>query len=808
MSLASIGQDLRQTLRAAARTPGTTAVLLVSLALGTGANAAVYGVMRALLLAAPAGVQHPSRIVSLYTSEFSGATYGPSSYADYLSIASSTSSFAAVAAIDDHAIENVSIGAATVAARVAAVTDSFFSVLDMTAHAGNLLPASASSSDAVAVISFSLSEQLGGVTTVIGKTLAIAGRSYTVVGVTPPRFRGLQIGRECDVWIPMTTPAPMRGDRRLALVGRLASAARPSTAGDELRRLSDHLAARYPSTNRGDKNHADAPRRITPVRYSQLDPSAGDQILLIAVVIGGAAALLLASACLNVGSLLLSAALARRGELAIKMALGATRERLIRQLLAEALLLSAIGGALGLLFASWTSTAIPALFMVEQAEQLDTGLDAGAMLLTVGLATLAGVLFAIAPALQGTSAPAVTALRADAGGVSAPRGGSRMRAWLVGGQVALSTALLLATGLAVSSLAQALDAGLGSTTKRIAFVSVELPGLFGDPVRGIAFRNVLVERLSSLAGVESVGWASQLPVSRAGKLQFRLEGGTADVTDSVELDTNVVTADYFRVLLLPCVEGRLFEAGDRVRAPPVAVVDELMAERYFGRSAVGGHLIDTTGTRLEIVGVVRTARYRTLQQAPQPMVYYPSTQEYLPQGHAIVRTSADPATLLRSLEAAVSEAGQGGTLRRTSTLEAHLTDALAVDRLITTLIGVCGLIALAMSAVGIYGVMTDTVRRRTREIGLRVALGARPLQIGGLVFVESMSLAGLGLLSGLTAALVVTTAARMFLYGVPPLDLLTLSAVVAALTVIIGLAAIVPLGHALRVSPIIALRDQ
>ena len=808
MSLASFGQDLRHTLRAAARTPGTAAVLLLSLALGTGANAAVYGVMSGLLLAAPASVQDPSRLVNIFTSEFSGATHGPSSYPDYLSVASETSAFAAVAAIDDRAVENVTIGAASAAARIAAVSDSFFTLLDMRAQSGILQPAPAASSEAAAVVSFPLAEQLGGAASVVGQLLIIAGRSYTVVGVTPPRFRGLQIGRECDVWIPMAPLPPMRGDRRLAIIARLAPEARLSGAEDALRRLTGDLAERYPQTNRGNKDQPDAPRRITAARYSQLDPSAGDQIRLIAIVIGSASALLLTSACLNVGSLLLSAALARRGELAIKMALGASRERLVRQLLTEALFLSLAGGALGLLFALWTSTAIPALFMVEQAEQLDTGLDASAMLLTLGLATLAGVLFAIAPALQGTSAPAVTALRADSGGVSAPRGGSRLRAWLVGGQVALSTALLLATGLAVSSLTQALDAGLGSTTKRVAFVSVELPGKFHDSVSGITYRNALIERLSSLAGVEAVGWASKLPVSRASKQQFRLEGGSAGVTDTVELETNVVNAEYFRALVLQCVEGRLFEAGDGVRAPPVAVVDELLAQRYFGKTAVGGHLIDVKDTRLEIVGVVRTARYRTLQQAPQPTVYYPSSQEYLYQGHAIVRATADSATLLRSLDGAVSQAGPGGTLRQISTLDAYLADALSVDRLITTLIGVCGLIALAMSAVGIYGVMTDTVRRRTREIGLRVALGARPLQIGRLVFGESMRLASLGLLGGLTAALAVTSITRMFLYGVPPLNLPTLAAVVAALAVVIGLAAIVPLGHALRVSPIIALRDE
>lgn len=807
MSLSSLTQDLRHTLRAAARTPGTAAVILLSLGLGTGANAAVYGVMRGLLLAAPPGVQDPSHIVSIFTSEFSGATYGPSSYADYLSVASETSVFAAVAAIDDRAVENVTLGDDSAASRIAAVSDSFFTVLEMQAHSGSVLPAPSATSAVAAVVSFPLAEGLGGAASAVGKALVIADRSYTVVGVTPPRFRGLQVGRECDVWIPMGAPPVTRGDRHLAIVARLASGAGPRTAEDALRRLSDDLAATHPQTNRGNKDRADAPRRITPVPYSPLDPSAGDQVRLIAVVIGGAAGLLLTSACLNVGSLLLSAALARRGEVAIKMALGATRERLMRQLLTEALFLSFTGGALGLLFALWTSTAIPALFMVEQAEQLDTGLDAGAMLWTVGLATLAGVLFAIAPAVQGTSASPVAALRADAGGISAARG-SRLRVWLVGGQIALSTALLLATGLAVSSLSQALDGGLGSTTKRVAFVSVELPGRFGDPLRGIAFRDTLIERLVSLTGVEAVGWASKLPVSRGSKQVFRLEGGSADVTDTVELETNVVTADYFRALSLQCVEGRLFEARDGVRAPPVAVVDELVAQRYFGRTAIGGHLIDVKDNRLEIVGVVRTARYRTLQQAPQPTIYYPASQEYLYQGHALVRTSGDPAMLLPSLDAAVSEAGQVDKLLQTSTLDAHLADALAVDRLITTLIGVCGLMALAMSAVGIYGVMNDTVRRRTREIGLRVALGARPLQVGRLVFAESMWLASLGSVSGLTAAFVGTTAARLFLYGMPPLDLRTVAAVVFALAVVVGLAAIVPLRRALRVNPIIALRDE
>jgi putative ABC transport system permease protein len=599
-----------------------------------------------------------------------------------------------------------------------------------------------------------------------------------------------------------------RGDRRLAALGRLAPGVSLATAEREMRQLSTDLAERFPDTNRGTKDRADAPRRLTPVRYSPLDPSAGDQVRLVTLVIGGAALLLLASACLNVGSLLLSSALARRSELAIKMALGATRRRLVRQLLTETLALSIAGGALGLLFAWWTADAIPALFMVEQAEQLDLRIHASTLLLTVGVGALAGALFGVAPALHATAAPPAMALRAESAGISTGPDRSRLRAWLVAGQVALSTTLLIATGLAVSSLTSALDAGLGVATRHVAFVSVELPGRFHDSVRGIAFRTSLLEQLAKIPGVEAAGWASRLPVTPGGKQLFRVEGASMDVTDAVELDTSVVSPDYFRVLLLQCLEGRLFDAGDSFLAPPVVVVDELLASRYFGQSAIGRHLIDAKGTRLEIVGVVRTGKYRTLQEAAQPTVYYPYTQEYLYQGHAIVRTTIDPASVLPAVERAVSRAGTGGTLKTSSTLDAHLSNALALDRLITTLIGVCGVIALGMSTVGIYGVMTDTVRRRTREIGVRVALGAQRQQIAQMVFSTSMRLAASGVLVGLTIAVATMVAARTSFYGVPMLDLGTVAAVVTALMLVIALAAIVPLRQALGVNPIIALRAE
>jgi putative ABC transport system permease protein len=424
------------------------------------------------------------------------------------------------------------------------------------------------------------------------------------------------------------------------------------------------------------------------------------------------------------------------------------------------------------------------------------------------VACLAGAVFGIAPALHGTAAPAVTALRADAGGVSSQHGGTRLRALLVGAQIALSTVLLLGTGHLVTSLTNALEGEMGAALARVAFVSLEMPGRFLDPVRGVACRNALLEQLPSLDGVETVGWASTLPVGRGNRRPLRIEAESDEVTDTVDLESNIVSPGFFRALGLPLVAGRLFDEGDTMLAPPVVVVDELLAHRYFGTAALGRHLIDAQGARLEIVGIVRSGRYRTLQQSPQPTVYYPMTQDYLWRGHLIVRTLRDPATLVGSISRAVETVGKGATILNAATMDAYLTDALALDRLTTTLVGLCGAIALAMSTIGVYGVMADAVRRRTREIGLRVALGAGRVQIARLVLVHAANLTVVGVLVGSGAAAAASVIARAFVHGVPALDIPTLAAAAGALAAVIAIAAIVPLRRALRVHPNIALREE
>jgi predicted permease len=474
----------------------------------------------------------------------------------------------------------------------------------------------------------------------------------------------------------------------------------------------------------------------------------------------------------------------------------------------ETCALSLAGGGLGLLLALWTTRALPALFMTEQAELLDAGLDPRIVALTVGVACLTGAVFGAAPALHGTASPAVTALRADPGGVSAHHGSARLRARLVGGQIALSALLLLAAGLLVRSLTHALEGELGSSVKKVAVVSMEMPGRFLDPARGVVYRNTLLERLQKLGGLEAVGWASTLPLGKGNRRQVQIIGDTNDVADTVDLESNVVSPGYFRAMAVPCIEGRVFDEHDTALSAPVAVVDELLARRYFGRSATGRHMVDAHGTRVEIVGVVRSGRYRTLQQSPQPTVYYAASQDYLWRGHVVMRTAGEPTAMLPAIRRTIKEVGEEATILDASTLEKHLADSLGLDRLTTTLVGLCGLIALAMSAIGVYGIMTDAVRRRTREIGLRVALGAGRTQVVRLVLLDAVYLAVTGLFIGGAAAFAIAHVARSMVEGIRPLDVTTVAAATATLAIVVAVAAVLPLRQALRVNPNIALRSE
>jgi predicted permease len=798
--------EVRHAVRGLARAKLATFVIVGSLALGTGANAALYSVLDALLFRPPQGVENPARLVSVFTSQFNGGSYGLSSYPDVRSLESAAGSLESLAAFDDSTVAAVRVDAAIQRVRIARVTSRYFATLGMRPQAGTLEPAAGIDEREQAVISFSLWTTLAR-PDVIGRPITIAGREYRVAGIAPPGFSGLQLGRPCDVWVPLTEgEAGARGQRGLGVIGRLRAGASVQAAAAEAETLAASLAVQFPESNRGTRSDPDAPRRMHVARYSRIEPTDRRQIALIGLVVLGATVLLLLSACVNAGNLLLARSAARRRELAVQLALGASRGRLVRQALAEAMIVSVGGGLVGLVAARWTTSILPAFFAPEEAAMLDTSVRSGVVAIAIGLSMVAAVLFAIGPARHALRAVDAQVLRADSGAVSDPSSRGVLRAVVVTGQVALSTVLLIAAGLLTQALDTALEGDLSPGGRRVAIALVRMPGaLEGDAVRGIAYASAVTDAVRRIDGIREAGWISTLPVGRSNSQTFELDAGPS-ITERLDVDVNVASAGYFHAMRMPAIEGRLFNAGDGALAAPVVVVNDVLARRYFGGSAVGRRLRADDGSSVEIVGVVRSGRYRTFQEPPQPMVYFPLSQRHQGHMHLVARTASDPDPLLAPVRERLLAIDDGVTIVRTMTFERHLTEALSIDRLTTTAVTGCGLAAIVLATIGLYGVIADAVRRRTPEIALRVALGARRLQILRLVVGEGLHLTVAGACTGVVVALLGGRVAGAFVHAVPPLDPVRLALVPVPLAFVVVLAALLPLRRALKISPGLALR--
>ena len=802
--------DVKYAVKGFARAKTSAAVLLFSLAVGTGANVTLYSVLDALLFRAPEGVQDPARLTLVFTSQFNEAAYGYSSYPDYQSLAGESTTFESIAAFNDSGFERVALRNWLQRVRITEVSDEFFPTLQAAAHTGRLLEkGDAAAESPAAVISYRLWTALGKPGDVIGTLVRVGEREYTIAGIAPARFEGLQLARASEVWIPLTASQhSSRGDRRLSIVGRLKRAADLPDAQDELTRTSHLLAERYPETNRGTRSSAEAPRLLTVAPYSRIDPSARQQVVLIGFVVMGATGMLLLSACVNAGSLLLSRSAARRRELAVKLALGASRRLLVRQVVVESLMLSLAGAGVGLLLAYWTSGVLPSLFAPEEAEMLDTSLDAPLVAASIALACLAGAIFAIGPARHATDTADVEVLRADAGGISDRTAGGRLRTVVVVGQVALSTVLLIASGLLIQALRVALEGDLGPGGRGLAIALLRMPGdLRGEAAKGISYQAKAIEAVRKLPGARAAGWVATLPVGRAPTQVFHVEVAPT-ITETVEVDVNIASAGYFSAMRIPVIEGRNFGTEDGALARPVVIVNDLFARRHFSPTAVGRRLRDFDGTTFEIVGVVRSGKYRTLQEPPEPMVYFPLSQRHLGQLHLIMRTdqAADP--MLGPMRATLESVDDRVTVIEMMTFEGHLAQALSLDRLATTIVVACALAALLLATVGVYGVIADAVRRRTAEIGLRIALGANRRQVLRLVFSEGLHLAVAGVVVGVAAAMLLRRAAGVFVHGLPAVDLVSLVVVPGVLALVVVSAAAIPTRRALRISPTIALRAE
>jgi predicted permease len=805
----STASDLRYALRALARAKTAVAVVVVSLALGTGANAVLYSAMDALLFRPPAGVVEASRLVTISTSQFNGGTRGLSSYPDFLSLQAGVPAFQSIAAFDDGIIEDVQLGDSTQRIRLVESTEAFFSTFGGTAYLGSLPNRHRSNDNTqAAVISFAFWTTFGSPADIVGQSLRVGRRSYTVAAVTVPGFRGLRLGRACDVWVPLQVQdREARGDRRLSVIARLVDRASLDAAQQQTTVVANSLASQFPETNRGTRADPDEIRRMTIVTYSRMDPSAGTQRALLTVVGLGATAMLLVCACVNTASLLLSRAAAKRREVAVKLALGARRSRLIRQALVEGLLVACGGALLGLVLATWTAGFLPSLLSPEGAEMLDTRLDAATIAGTILVAVVAGALFAIGPAHLVTRTLDIEALRADAGIVSSGRGRAPLRTVLVTGQVALSTMLLIGAAALLQTLSVALKGDLAMGGGEIAIALVRLPtDRAGEVATSLAFQREAVEAVGRLPGVESVAWVGTLPVRQSVSKRFGVEVRPG-LIETADIDTNIASASYFRTMESVVIEGRDFTRDDGALAAPVVVVNDVLAWRYFGPSAVGQYLWNVDGSRFRIVGVVRSGKYRAFQEDPEPIVYFPLSQSDPVLMHLLARTTAGAGPLLAQLPSQLLTVGRANVLW-TTTFGDYLAHELIIDRVITMVVAGCGLLALVLSTIGLSGMIADAVRRRTAEIGLRVALGARKREVVALVLWEGLFMTAAGAIIGSAGAVVLARVVGSFVHNLPLLDIVSLGGVSLMLVLVVVGAAVLPTRHALRISPTIALRAE
>jgi putative ABC transport system permease protein len=811
-------QDVRYGLRMIAKAPGFTALALLALALGICANTTIFSFVNGLALRPLMGVKEPDRLVAVYTSDYSSGLYGGSSYPDYLDFRSQADAFEDLAAQEGALLSLNDDANAAERLRGLYVTSNYFAILGVNAKLGRVLQSADDTPSASPVVVISnefWQSRFNSDPNIVGRTIKLNTQPYTVVGITDAGFRGVRLGRPPQFWVSMPAQADYtesgRDSRSIQIVGRLKPNVTLEQAQGQMTTIAARLAQTYPETNKGIFGHPDEPKPVTVVREGRLSPEGETGVWRISLLLFAVVGLVLLIACANVANLLLARASVRRREIAVRFAVGASRGRLIRQLLTESVLLALMGGALGLLLAQWAARSLPAFFPENAAEGVDFSVDWRVLVFTLGVSVLTGLVFGLAPAMQTTQPDLVSALKDDASGSNNRRlRRLGLRDALVISQLALSLVLLISAALLVRSLRNAVNFDPGFASQNLITASLDTGAARFTREQGQAFYSQMIERVGNIPGVSSATMSVVVPVSGGGQRRNAvIDGYHPQSNEDMELNTNVVGPNYFRTMDIPIVRGRDFGSEDRYGGPGVVIVNEEFAHRYFNDDALGKRVrIDSKGQFLEIVGVARTAKYRNLREAPLPFIYIPLAQEYQSNMSLIVRTAGDPGLLVGTLRDEMKAVNKSVPVFSVQVMREMIAGQLAVDRMIAVLLSVFGGVALLLAAIGIYGVMGYAVAQRTREIGIRVALGAERSDIMTLIVRRGLTLTVIGAGIGLIIALALTRVLESLLFGVSATDPLTFGAIVTLLIAVAQLACYFPARRATKVDPIVALRNE
>src|SRR5689334_22219602 len=815
-------KDVQYAVRMLMKNPGVTLVAVITLALGIGANTAIFSGVSAFLfrpLPVPAGNE---LVRPLEMSEDRGLA-DEFSYPDFLDYRAQSKSFAVLAAetmipaaIDSESQTSVSWGQA--------VSANYFDVVQVQPILGRTFNADedkTAGANPVLVLSHSFwQRRFGSDPNIVGKTVRVNDRPYQVIGVAPDGFVGTKFALAMDFWTPMSMVEEIdrspkllaaRGSHWMNAIGRLNPGVTLGQASAEMTAIAGRLNETYPDSRA--KGTTAKVVTETEVRFGEISGvfrSGGE----IAMVIVG---LILLIACANVANLMLARAAARRKEIGIRLALGASRSRLIRQLLTESLLLAILGGGLGLLLAIWITKLMEGFVpILEYTIVKDIfALDARALWFTLGVSLATGIIFGLAPAWHSSNPDVVPVLK----GMPETAGRRRfgrigLRNGLVVAQVALSLMVLVCGGLFIKSFrkAQTMDPGFSNPNGLIVSLNPQLIGYDDEQARN--FYHQLGERTRSVPGVEAAGFARLMPLGDSSNSNGPIlkEGDTLPRGSAGRvIMVNVVDGGYFKTMQIPFVEGRAFDDRDQMKTQHVVVINQRMAEMMWpGESAVGKRIAVGTENpeRYEVVGVVKTGMYRALAEDPKPFLYYPLGQRRPGTMSLVIRSSVDPRSLVGPIRNEVQTLDRRVPISAVKTMSDHMTYALWAPNMAATFSLAFAVVAVLLSAVGLYSVMAYVVSQRTREVGIRMALGANRGHVMKMITKQGMWLAGVGVVIGLLLALVLVRVLSSVLIGVSGYDVGIFLLVPLLLAGVALLACYLPARRATRVDPLVALRYE
>ncbi len=822
---ATVLHDIRYGFRTLLKSPGFALTAIASLALGIGANTAVFTLVNGVLLN-PLPLKDTATLAAVYTSDSKptarASTLLPVSYLNFKDFEEKSQAFAGLAAFSSPMPFGFTKQAAAAPERVFGelVTHNYFNVLGLRPVRGRFfLPEEnrTPGTHAVAVIGYGMwQRRFGGAADVIGQTVRLNSVVFIVIGVAPENFKGVNAVFGPDLWIPSmmaerALPIGMRnwlrerGVPAFRVAGRLRTGVTRAGAEANFKTIAAALEREFPEANKG---HSIAVRPITEAAFS---PGTREPALFGSAVLMIIVGLVLLIACSNVANLLLARAAGRQQEMAVRAALGASRVRIVRQLLVENLLLALIAGACSLGVAYEAVQFLKSFRPAQVAQNLaNPELDPTVLAFALAVSVVTALVFGTVPALVASRPDVAEALKEEARAAGRSRRRSVFSSALLVLQVAFSLVSLATAALFLHSIQSAYRIDPGFETKNLALLVLN-PGQAGyDQTRSEEFYREVRERTSAVPGIKSMSLASNLPLWGRLSQSILIEGQEQrDRSNPIMIFANTVDVNYFPTFGIGLIQGREFTEADREGAAPVAIVNEAMARRYWPGQDVTGRRLRFSGESFyrEIVGVVKNANYQSLGEPPQPCAYIPMRQSFSNAMILYVRTQSDPASVLSAVQGELRRIDSQVPIEDVRTIRTVIDQALWGAKLGAGLLSAFGFLSLGLASIGLYGVMAYTVSRRRREIGVRMALGADRPAVLGLVVRQGMRIVGIGLAIGLAANLLAARALSRLLYGVSPIDPISLASASLILALVALLACYLPARSASRIDPLVALRE-